>query len=311
MRTRLLPSSNDSVSQERSGHTTVLLHEAIDILEIQPNETVVDATIGGAGHFGVIAEKLDTRGTLIGFDLDAAAIARARDHVPSSHCHTICIHNNFRYIAQEVQTQGIGHIDKALFDLGWSGFQLTAGRGFSFLNDEPLLMTYDDASSGLTAREIVNEWAEGSIADIIYGWGEEHAARRIAQAIVDARGRAPIETSKQLAEIIKNAVPAVMRFGRTHPATKSFQALRIAVNDEMGALQDGLAGTWQMLTHGGRISVITFHSIEDRIVKNIFASWEHEGTGSRINRHVIVPTAEEIRNNPRARSAKLRCIEKI
>ena len=311
MRTRLLPSSNDSVVSEHSGHTTVLLHEAIEILEIKPSDIVVDATLGGAGHFGLIADTLDETGTLIGFDLDESAIARAHTRVHETRAQTLFVHDNFRHIEKDLREKNISHVDKVVFDLGWSGYQLSAGRGFSFLADEPLRMTYSDGDTGLTAREIVNEWAEESIADILYGWGEETAARRIAHAIVEARARAPIETSKQLGEIIREAVPAFMRHRRIHPATKSFQALRIAVNDELGALKDGLLSAWHMLATGGRISVITFHSIEDRIVKNIFAEWEHDGSGVRINRHVITPSSEELHNNPRARSAKLRCIERI
>ncbi|MBM3261060.1 16S rRNA (cytosine(1402)-N(4))-methyltransferase RsmH, partial [Candidatus Kaiserbacteria bacterium] len=204
-------------------------------------------------------------------------------------------------------------IDKALFDLGWSGYQLSAGRGFSFLSDEPLLMTYvkDITSETLTAREIVNEWEEQSLIDIIAGWGEERYARRIAAAIVERRDQKPFETARDLGEVIKACVPSVYRYGRIHPATKTFQALRIAVNDELGSLQEGIASAYQMLAPGGRIAVITFHSIEDRIVKQTFVEWEKAKTGRRITKKPIVPTPEELAHNPRARSAKLRVIEKM
>lgn len=334
MRTRLLHSSNDSVSSRKShshvghhkgtsdfrhqstdvkieSHTTVLLQEAIEILEIKPDDTVVDATLGGIGHAQLIVEKLAKSGMFIGFDLDSDAIARAEKLLHSSTPQVLCINDNFRYIDRELSLRAIGHIDKALFDLGWSGFQLGVGRGFSFLRDEPLLMTYRSDGTGLTAREIVNEWEEESIADVIFGWGEEHYSRGIARAIVEYREQKPIETSLQLAEIIRASVPAAYRRGRLHPATKSFQALRIAVNDEMGALTEGLKGAWHKLAPGGRIAVITFHSIEDRFVKQLFVEWEKSGAGVRITHKPTVPTRSEVIANPRSRSAKLRVIQKI
>ncbi|MDB5187510.1 MAG: S-adenosyl-methyltransferase MraW [Candidatus Kaiserbacteria bacterium] len=316
MRTRLLPSSNDSVSSEKpemvkTGHRTVLLQEAIEILEIKVTDVALDATLGGIGHSRLMADRLGKKGMLIGFDLDSEAIARAKDILHGSASEMLFINKNFRYIERELQAREIPHIDKALFDLGWSGFQLTAGRGFSFLRDEPLLMTYGDGLTGLTAREIVNEWDEESIADIIYGWGEEHYSRGIARSIVTERSIKPIETSMQLAEIVRSSVPAAYRKGRLHPATKTFQALRIAVNDEMGALRDGLNGAWNMLRPGGRIAVITFHSIEDRFVKQYFLKLETDGLGERVTRKVIAPSREEVRENPRARSAKLRVVTKI
>jgi 16S rRNA (cytosine1402-N4)-methyltransferase len=314
MRTRLLPSSNDSVSSKTSevktGHRTVLLQEAIEILEIKPADVALDATLGGVGHSRLIAEKLGAEGQLIGFDLDSEAIARAKDILHGSASQMLFINKNFRYIERELQAREIPHIDKALFDLGWSGFQLNVGRGFSFLKDEPLLMTYGDGISGLTAREIVNEWDEESIADIIYGWGEEHYSRGIARSIVEYRRTKSIESSLQLAEIVRRSVPAAYRKGRLHPATKTFQGLRIAVNDEMGALRDGLSGAWNMLSPGGRIAVITFHSIEDRFVKQYFLKLETEGLGERITRKAVAPSREEIVENPRARSAKLRVVTK-
>jgi len=302
-----------TTASQSSGHRTVLLHEAIEQLGIKSGDIVVDATLGGAGHATAIAESLGKGGMLIGMDLDQEAIGRAKIALekfskPKIHLATA----NFRNLSSELAKLGVTKIDKALFDLGWSGYQLEAGRGFSFLKDEPLLMTYsaNPSESTLTAAMIVNEWAEESIADIIFGWGEERYSRRIAKRIIESRAKSPIRTSLQLAEIIRGAVPPAYRHGRIHPATRTFQALRIAVNDELGALKEGLAGAWANLSQGGRIAVITFHSIEDREVKRLFVKWEKMGEGKRITRSPIRPSAEEIKANPRSRSAKLRVIEK-
>jgi 16S rRNA (cytosine1402-N4)-methyltransferase len=293
-------------------HQSVLLHDAIEELSIKPGETVVDGTLGGAGHARAIAGLLDSQGTIIGFDLDSDAIARAVESLKGMRPTTILIESNFRDVGVQLRTRGIKRIDKALFDLGWSAYQLEAGRGFSFLTDEPLLMTYSSSrKDALTAATIVNTWGEESIADIIYGWGEERYSRRIAKAIVERRKAHPFVIASDLAETIKKAVPAAYRHGRLHPATRTFQALRIAVNDELGALKQGLSGAWELLSPGGRIAVITFHSIEDRIVKDMFLEWQREGAGNRITRSPKKPTKEELSSNPRARSAKLRVIEKI
>lgn len=293
-------------------HRSVLLHEAVENLAIQSNDTVVDATIGGAGHMQAIAKKLGSHGRLIGFDLDEDAIERARN-VFSGDSRVHLVQANFRNLQPELDACGVQKIDKILFDLGWSGYQLKGGRGFSFLSNEPLTMTYGKSgtrSHSLTAATIVNEWGESSIADVLFGWGEERYAKRIARAIVAARDRNRIQTARELAEIVKAAVPAAYRYGRIHPATRTFQALRIAVNDELGALENGLCGAWEMLNPEGRIAVITFHSIEDRIVKRIFVARVKEGAGALIAKKPIVPTALEMKENPRSRSAKLRVIEK-
>lgn len=279
---------------------------------------MLDATLGGAGHTRLIAQQLGKEGMLIGIDADEAAIARAREALEGFTCEVRLLHGNFRYLERLARDTGCQGIDGALFDLGWSAFQLTAGRGFSFQKDEPLLMTYGagpglpgQGKDTLTASTIVNEWAEESLADIIFGWGQERYARRIAHAIVTHRAEHPIQSASELGEIIKAAVPPVYRYGRLHPATRTFQALRIAVNDELGALEEGLSGAWRMLRTGGRIVVITFHSIEDRLVKQRFVEWERTGEGKRITRRAQKPSREEIAENPRARSAKLRVIEKL
>ena len=329
MRTRRSQSSSDPVSETPSfvkttegGHRPVLLHEALDALAISPSDTVVDATLGGAGHAREIIQRLGTKGIFIGFDLDLDAIARAQTALADASCTAHLINANFRNIKSELQKLGVEEIDRALFDLGWSAYQLDAGRGFSFLKDEPLLMTYSKESGALTAATIVNEWAEESIADVIFGWGEERYSRRIAKRIVEQRLHRPFTTAVELADCVREAVPAAYRRGprsksfalqrgrRLHPATKTFQALRIAVNDELGALQEGLTGASALLAEDGRIAVITFHSIEDRLVKRLFAEWEKRGYGKRVTKKPIVPSVEELRENPRARSAKLRVFHK-
>src|SRR3989338_2867011 len=321
MRTRFVKSSSNSMSsidehrrvKEETGHTTVLLHEATEQLAIQKRDVVVEGTLGGGGHTKAIAELLGKEGALIGFDLDRKAIERTKIALKDFRKQKIhLVEANFRNLSGELEKLGVGQIDKALFDLGWSGYQLDDGRGFSFLKDEPLSMTYS-ASPGpnaLTASTIVNEWAEESIADVIFGWGEEHYARRIAKRIVERRSTAAFRTSLELAEVIRGAVPPGYRYGRIHPATRTFQALRIAVNDELGALKEGLTSAWRNLSQGGRIAVNSFHSIEDREVKRAFSFWEKAGEGKRITHSPIRPGDEEIKSNPRSRSAKLRVIEK-
>ncbi|OGG57125.1 16S rRNA (cytosine(1402)-N(4))-methyltransferase [Candidatus Kaiserbacteria bacterium RIFCSPHIGHO2_02_FULL_55_20] len=307
----------------QSGHRSVLLHEAIEQLAIELNDTVVDATLGGAGHALAIAQKLGKGGTLIGIDADHDAIVRAQealaDVVPKVHL----VEGNFRDLKAQLDKLGVANITKALFDLGWSSYQLDSGRGFSLKADEPLLMTYSKDLGALTAARIVNEWAEESLADVLYGWGEERYSRRIAKSIVQRRETKPFTTARELAETIYEAVPPRYRFGKIHPATRTFQALRIAVNDELGSLSQGLGGAWQALSRGGRIAVITFHSIEDRLVKQTFKQWEEAGEGKRITpkdsklptgqakKFFVVPTKDEVTSNPRARSAKLRVIQKI
>ena len=319
MRTRRSQSSSDPVSSGPSTpvgvkHRAVLLQEATSSLALAPDDCVVDATLGGAGHAGAIAEQLGKKGVLIGFDLDADAISRAKSTLAKVRPTVHLVLGNFRDLGKELERLGIPSITKALFDLGWSSYQLDSGRGFSFRADEPLSMTYANpptGGSGLTAGRIVNEWGEESIADILFGWGEEHYSRRIAKAIVERRAHKPFTTSLELAEVIRAAVPPRYRHGKIHPATRTFQALRIAVNDELGALTEGLRSAWKHLAPAGRIAVITFHSIEDRMVKQMFAAWERSGEGKRSARKPIRPGEGELSVNPRARSAKLRVIEKF
>lgn len=301
----------NSVVLREASHTPVLLEESIAALTIQPKSIVMDATLGGAGHARAICEKLGERGIFIGFDADREAVERAEKVLAGTSPKKYLYNANFRDCASHIAQSGISHLDGALFDLGWSGYQLGAGRGFSFLAKEPLFMTYGDPEKAITtASRIVNTWKEETIADILFGWGDERFAKRIARRIVEARARAPIQTAYELGEIVKSAVPGFYRRGALHPATKTFQALRIAVNDEIGALKEGISSAWKLLTPGGILAVISFHSVEDREVKRLFLEWGKE-EGKRVTKSPITPSFEEIRKNPRARSAKLRVIQKV
>lgn len=292
-------------------HTTVLLHETIDGLGIQPGDIVFDGTLGGGGHTAEVCKRHGTSVTMIATDRDADAIARSRDRLLAMGCEPKLVQASFRTIDEVLGTRGA---DRIMLDLGISSDQLDdSGRGFTFRKSEPLEMTMHKApgEDDLTAYQIVNEWGEESIADIIYGYGEERYSRRIAKAIIEARHAGPIKTTDQLAEIISRSVPAAYRRGRIHPATKTFQALRIAVNDELGSLTDALAKGFAALHSGGRIAVISFHSLEDRIVKRFFREKVQEGVATLITKKPIVPTDEEIKANSRSRSAKLRILQKI
>lgn len=296
-------------------HDTVLLQESVDALAIVPTDTVVDATLGGAGHFTLMLEKLGKGGVLVGIDADSEAIARAQvvvDEVAKESRPTVhLVRDNFGNFASIMAQTGVNSPDKVLFDLGWSGFQLVAGRGFSFKTDEPLLMTYGDPETAeTTAADLVNHLSETSLADMIYALGEERFARGIARSIVAMREETPIMTTFALVEAIEKGVPAWYRHRRLHPATKTFQALRIGVNDELGVLRNGLSAALASLSVGGRVAVITFHSIEDRIVKGMFRDAAYAGAGMMVSKKPIVPSAAELAKNPRARSAKLRVFER-
>ena len=313
-RTRRSQFSGNPVSPKPNAapvHHPVLLHSAIQSLDIKSDDYVVDATLGGAGHAQAIVQSLGPKGVFIGFDLDADAIQRGKDALIDTKAPVHLIQANFRDLKKELETIGVHKITKALFDLGWSSYQLDSGRGFSLQADEPLVMTFSKSGGPVTAAIAINTWKEESLADIIYGFGEERYSRRIARAIVERREQKPFTTARELAEVIAESVPASYRHGRIHPATRTFQALRIAVNDELGALKQGLESALEMLSEGGRIAVITFHSIEDRAVKQLFAGFEREGKGKKLTKKPIAPSEEELKENRRARSAKLRVFEKI
>jgi len=292
-------------------HTPVLLQETIDGLDLREGETVFEGTVGLGGHSEVLCKKIGTTGLFIGTDADGESLALAEERLKNTPCKKVFVNDNFRNIDTVLHQAGVEKVDAILLDIGLSSRQLdSTPRGFSFLRDEPLLMTFRSEGEGLTAREMVNEWAEESLADIIYGYGEERFARRIAKGIIEARKTKSIETSKELAEIVKESVPFPARFGKTHPATKTFQALRIAVNDELGALREGLAKGFAHLAPKGRMAVISFHSLEDRIVKEFFKERAKEDEAIILTKKPTIASPEELEKNPRARSAKLRMIKK-
>lgn len=290
-------------------HDTVLLHEAVDVLEVETSDVVVDATLGGAGHFRSLLGKLGSEGTLLGIDADKDALVRAQavvDQVPHAVRPEVrLVHGNFRELADILDREGLMPT-KVLFDLGWSGFHLSAGRGFSFRANEPLLMTYGDPEEGTTAKDLVNHLSEESLADLLWSLGEERFAKSIAKSIVSIREENPIETTLDLVAAIEAGTPAWYQHRRTHVATKTFQALRIAVNDELGALREGLSAAIERVPAGGRVAIISFHSIEDRIVKTMLREAVDAGKGSLLTRKPLAPSSEELSENPRARSAKLR-----
>jgi 16S rRNA (cytosine1402-N4)-methyltransferase len=295
-------------------HVPVLLHEAVEGLDLREGDTVLDATAGSGGHTKEICQKIGETGTIVAIDQDPNALKRTEAALAGTKCKKIFLHGNFRNLDTLLASHSIGKIDGALFDLGFSSEQIeSSGRGFSFLRNEPLLMTMDETGGKkvLTAGEIVNFWSKERIEQILKEYGEERNARAIAKAIVEARKVEPIATTAELVEIMRRALPKWALHQRTHFATKTFQALRIAVNDELGALGEGLRKTWDMLGGKKRMAVITFHSLEDRIVKNFFKEKKANGLCAIITKKPIIPSRDELKNNPRARSAKLRIGEKI
>ncbi len=293
-------------------HITVLQHEAVQALALNQASVVVDATLGAGGHARLILDVLGPTGTYIGIDADAEAVAAGERELTGVATKHLVV-GNFSKLDEILKSCGITEVDAVLADLGWRTDQfITAGRGFSFTDETGLLMTYGDASEyAFTARDIVNDWAEVDIANVLYGYGEEHYSRRIARAIVEYRVHTPIETGAQLAKIISEAVPGGYRKGKIHPATKSFQGLRIAVNDEFSVLETFIATAFAKLRPGGRLAIISFHSLEDRIVKLAFKAYTHDHKGVLVTKKPIVASEVELKTNPRARSAKLRIIEKI
>ncbi len=294
-------------------HIPVLLKEVLEGLEIQEGDTVVDATLGGGGLPRKICELYGSAVKIIGLDVDEDAVKRSKVIMDGSGCDNVFVVANFRDIKKVLDEVGHSHVERIVFDLGLSSFQIdSSGRGFSFLKNEPLEMTFGRNISVLdvTAEEVVNKWSEDVIRSIISSYGEERYAGRISKGIVEARKRSPILTTFDLVKVIEDSVPEGYRRGRIHPATKTFQALRIAVNDEMSALEEGLEGAFERLSPGGRIAVITFHSLEDRIVKRFFIEKEKEMKAERVNKKPIRPTRDEMKNNRRSRSAKLRIIKK-
>jgi 16S rRNA (cytosine1402-N4)-methyltransferase len=294
-------------------HQSVLLNEAIEGLKIEKGDVFLDATLGGGGHSAEVAKRFGDQVEIVGLDLDPSAIDRAKEALGSFDTKVTYHLANFRELDKVLEKTGHQNVNKILFDLGLSSNELeSSGKGFSFKTDEPLLMNFGEVKEGsITAEDVVNRWQEENIADILYGYGGERFSRRIAKAIIQARRIAPIKTTFQLVKIIEEAVPSWYRKQKLHFATKTFQALRITANDELNALKDGLEKGWEKLAPEGRMAVISFHSLEDRIVKQFFNKKKKEEIAIIISKKPIVPERTEIMANPRSRSAKLRLIEKI
>ena len=306
-------------------HVSVLLHECIDNLKIRPDGIYLDGTLGLGGHSYEIASRLTT-GRLIGIDRDETAIERAGRRLACFGDAVTLVHGYFSEAAGILSDLGIEVVDGMLFDLGVSSPQLDeTQRGFSYMGDAPLDMRMD-AGSALTAWEIVNSWPEERLNRILWDYGEERYARRISRAILEARAKKPVETTLELVELIKGAMPAAALREKQHPAKRTFQAIRIAVNDELGEVERMMATAPDRLKIGGRLCVISFHSLEDRIVKNGIAARENGCTCPReapictcgfvrtlksVTRKPILPSEEEIESNPRSRSAKLRVAERV
>ncbi len=296
-------------------HVPVLLHEIGEAFGQLKGRTVVpiylDGTLGGAGHALAIAKAFDGTLTVIGLDRDPQAIERAQGTLNGKAARLILANEDYRNLDTVLETNQIAGVDMILLDLGISSDELdNSGRGFTFQKDEPLYMTMGDpASYPFTAKDIVNRWAEEDIANVIFGYGEERYARRIAKALIAYREKKLVETSGELAEIVKSSVPVFYRRSKLHPATKTFQALRIAVNDELNALKEGLSKGYARLNQGGRMAVISFHSLEDRIVKDFYKEKAQEGA-LILTKKPLTAIDQEKAENPRSRSAKLRIIQK-
>lgn len=307
-------------------HKSVLLQECIDALNIRPDGIYLDGTLGGAGHSSQIARRLTEGGRLIGVDRDRTALAAAKERLAPYADRVTLVHSNFAEIDAILDSLGIPAVDGMLFDLGVSSPQLDdASRGFSYMADAPLDMRMDK-DDALTAGEVVNTWPQGELRRILYDYGEERYAPQIAAAICRAREKAPVETTLELVDIIRSAMPAQALREKQHPAKRSFQAIRIAVNDELGELPPMLRAAEDHLNPGGRLAVISFHSLEDRIVKK---TMQELATGCTcppnfpvcvcgkkpkmklVSRKPITAGDDELSYNPRARSAKLRVAEKL
>ena len=306
-------------------HQSVLLIPAVEALHIRPDGIYLDGTLGGAGHSFEIAGRLTT-GHLIGLDRDQVALAAARERLEPYIDRVTLVHSNFSRLADVLDDLGINRVDGMLFDLGVSSPQLDdKERGFSYMADAPLDMRMD-RSEGRTAYDVVNTYDQESLKRILYQYGEERYAPRIAAAIVQRRAEKPIETTLELSELIRSAMPPQALREKQHPAKRSFQAIRIAVNDELAAVEQMLSVAMDRLNPGGRLAVITFHSLEDRLVKSAMQEAARGCTCPKdfpvcvcgkkpkvtiLTRHPIVADQRELAENPRARSAKLRVAERI
>ena len=306
-------------------HKSVLLEESIDALQIKPDGIYVDGTLGGGGHSYEICTHLSDKGRLIGIDQDEAAIEAATGRLERFKDRVTIVRSNYCNMKRELGRLGITSVDGVILDLGVSSYQLDeASRGFTYREDAPLDMRMDQRQT-LSAKEVVNEYSEMELYHIIRDYGEEKFAKNIAKHIVSARNQKALETTGELIHVIKAAIPAKVRAVGGHPAKRTFQALRIEVNRELDVLENSLGDMIDLLNDGGRICVITFHSLEDRIVKNKFRECENPCTcpkefpvcvcgkkskGKVITRKPVIPSQEELEENSRAKSSKLRVFER-
>lgn len=307
-------------------HTTVLLTETVDGLAVRPDGIYVDCTLGGAGHSEYLVKQLNDQGHLYCFDQDMTAIENAKQKLAPFQDRVTFIHSNFRNLKQELAHYGVTQVDGILYDLGVSSPQLdTPERGFSYNYDAPLDMRMDQTSE-LTAYHVINDWPYEKLVKIFFRYGEEKFSKQVAREIERERAIQPVETTFELVDLIKRGIPAAARRTGGHPAKRIFQAIRIAVNDELGAAEESLEEALTLLKLNGRIAVITFHSLEDRLAKTMFKEAsslpelppnlpmipkELEPNFKLITRKPILPSEEELAINNRSRSAKLRIIEKI
>jgi len=302
------------------GHVPVMMREVLDALDVQPGGRYVDCTVGGAGHAEAILERSQPGGTLVGIDADAAAIARGRERLARFGESVRLVRGNFSAVGDICRQMEFAPVNGVLMDLGLSSFQLAEERGFSFRDEAPLDMRF--GGEGITAAEIVNTWGEADLADLIFKYGEDPASRKIARRIIASR---PIGTAAQLAKAVEQAVGRRANL-KSHPATRTFQALRIAVNQELASLAAALPQAHGLLGFGSRLAVLSYHSLEDRIVKEYIRRESrdcicppglpvcrcgHKATLRPVTRGVVKPTLAEVAANPRARSARLRAAERI
>jgi len=293
-------------------HTAVLKKEVLEYLDPKPNENFVDCTIGEGGHAEDILEKNGPEGKVLGIDIDPQQIAASQWLHVQFKDRIILVNDSYTNIAEIIGRKNFGPVSGILLDLGMSSAQLArAHKGFSFQIDQGLDMRYNDETNYLTAEKIVNEWPEEKIAEILQNYGEEKFAKKIAKNIVEQRKQGRIKTTFQLIEIIKDATPSAYWRGKIHYATRTFQALRIAVNDELENIKKVLPEAISILAPGGRLAVISFHSLEDRIVKNFLANELKKGVVKILTKKPITAGRDELGKNPRARSAKLRAVVKI
>ena len=300
-----------SVSVGPGGHQPVMTQEVLRYLNPQPGSTVVDGTVGAGGHSATILPRLVPFGRLVAIDRDEEALAIAQACLAEFIPHVSFVHEDYRHLGTILQRLQLSQVDGVVLDLGMSSLQVDqAHRGFSFSKAAPLDMRMD-CGQELTAERLVNRLTMEELTTLLGTLGEERFARRIARSIVEARRRRPITMTTDLAEIVTRAVPGNARYGRLHPATRTFQALRMTVNDELGALETLLASLGHVLRAGGRAVILTFHSLEDRLVKRAFVQGMHEGLWTLLTKKPVRPSPEEVAHNPRARSAKLRAIERL